>query len=106
MSEPVGFRKITLTLDVASTRKKLSETPIFTQQFEVHIPSTATGPVYIGDSGVDNTWIPRAAGSTAAFTSSSGGDIVKGPYFDLSKIYALSATAGDTVIIQYTKREP
>lgn len=104
MSQPVNFKKITITL-VANQRQVISATPKFAQQIELCVPSGSTGPVYMGDNTVDATWIPRASGSVTAFTSSSGGDFIKGPFFDLSKIYLFSATGGDTAIVSYIDRE-
>lgn len=104
MSTQVNFKIINKTL-TANLKTALSDTPIRVQQFEIHIPSGSTGPVYIGNADVTTSWIPRVAGSTAAFTSSSGGDFVSGPWFDLSKIYILSATGGDTARIMYIERE-
>ena len=104
MSRPVNFELITVTL-VANQEQAISSTPILTQQFEIHVPSGSTGPVYIGDDGVTTSWIPRVAGSTAAFTSSSGGDMIKGPWFDLSKIYLVSATGGDTARVMYIRMD-
>jgi len=105
MSGPINFEKLTVTIAVASIRQAISAAAIRTQQFELHCPSTNSTAVYLGDDGVDATWIPRTAGSTSAFTSSSGGDLIRGPYFDLANLYVLSATVGDTVIVMYTRME-
>ncbi len=106
MSTPINFERIQVTIAQASVAQRITNEVIFTQQIEVHVKTGSTGPAYIGDSGVDATWIPRATGTTTTFTSSSGGDVVKGAFFDLSKLYLLSATAGDVVVIQYSRKEP
>lgn len=104
MAQPVNFKRITVTLASANVAYKISSAKILSWQVEVHVPTTATGPVYIGDSSVTSSWIPRQSGSTSAFTASGCGSLSKGDFFDLSNLYVLSATAGDTVIIQYVDR--
>jgi len=110
MGNRIKFVSKTLTL-VASTAQAIedgSSGPIMTTKFEMHVPTGATGPVYIGPSNVDATWIPRGKASAAGnedgtyvFIASENASLSSGDYFDLSKIYVMSATGGDTVIINY-----
>jgi hypothetical protein len=104
MSIPLVFKRITVTIAKANVAQAISSAKIISNQIEMYVSSGSTGPVYIGDENVTSSWIPKAAGSTTTFTSSSGGSLMDGPYFDLSQVYLLSATAGDVVIVQYLAR--
>jgi len=101
MSYPLVFKRFTVTIAEASVAQRASTTRIRSNQVEFYVTPGSTGPVFFGNSEVTADWIPRAAGSLTTFTSSSGGSLLSGPYFDLNQLYLLSATVGDQVIIQY-----
>jgi len=107
MSAKVNLERISVTIATASVAQKISSEPIKTPKFEVHVPNGSTGPFYIGDSDVDDTWIPlgkaTAAGNedgTYLFSASDEG-FTHGDFFDLSEMYIMSATASDAAIVQY-----
>lgn len=99
-----GMRRITCTVTSAGTRVPISPTSLFTTDFEVHVAAGNVGAnMYIGNITVDNSWIPRAKGTTRNFTS--GQAILIGMNqdvgFDLNKIYLDADANGDVAIIQY-----
>lgn len=96
-----SFGRISILLNNANVAEAISPTRLMVNQFEMYVTDNDVGPVYIGNSSVDTTWIPRIAGSTTYFTASAGDDIIVGRTYDLSQIYLVSGTAGDTVTIQY-----
>lgn len=106
MARSIGFKKISIDIPMAGQRVPLSATSIKVPWFELYCASTNGGSIYLGDSTVNSTWIPRAASSNLTFTASNRGDLTEGDWFDLSKIYVTCATAGDDVIIVYPYREP
>jgi len=106
MSHPIGFRQSVITIAAGGTAQQLSASSIITSQIEFYIPSGNTTVVYIGDENITSSnGIPRATGSIFVINASERGDITSGDYFDLSKIYVLSATTSDTIRISYTARE-
>lgn len=105
----IGMRKITKVVANPGTPEPISATPLYVTDFELYVPTTNTGlQVYIGDSLVDNTWIPRVKGGLYNFTHGDGAFL--GPLmklgFDLSKIYIAVASADDAVIVQYFAGDP
>ena len=103
MSHAILFRSLVVTIAQSNVAQRLSNSRIKTSQVEIHIPSSNSSSVYFGDGNVSSSnAVPRAVGSTQVFNASEHGDITRGDYFDLSKLYLTSATAGDSVIIQYT----
>lgn len=105
MSRPVTIKNLPITLGQASKAVALSPTPIRVPWFELYI--TAAGATcYLGDALVSASYIPRTGGSMFAFNASEKGDFSNGDYFDLSKLYLLSATAGATAIVQYPAPAP
>lgn len=104
MARTIGMRKIAVTIAAAGTAQPISATPLFATDFEFFVVSGNVGANgYIGDSTVDNTWIPRAAGQTYNFVHGSGNFLGVDPVvgFDLSKIFIDSDANGDEFIIQY-----
>lgn len=67
MSWLVGMRKISVNVDSAGTAQAISSTQIQTPWFYVYAASGNAGSMYIGDSTVDNTWPPIAAGDKISF---------------------------------------
>lgn len=105
MSRPVGFRKIAVDMPTTGDAVQITSSRILCPSFEIHAPSGNAGKVYIGDSTVDNTWIPREQGGTWRFAASENGDTTRGNFFDLSKIYVVADNDGDDVIVQYVWAE-
>ncbi len=101
------WKKIEVTIPTAGTAVPLSATPIYTTDFELHAPATNVGPVYFGGTAVNNTWIPRAPGSTVNFSSGSGAlrGVNSELGFDLSKLFVDADNNGNKVIVQYLTDE-
>ena len=99
MGKTVSLELITVTIGAAATQ--VTSTPTNTTMVEFFSES-GNDSAYIGDSDVDNTWIPRAGGSTTTFS------IEKIPgeatHFDLSKFY-IAGTQNDVVRVQYLKND-
>lgn len=101
MARTVNFKTITVTVSTAGDAAQISASRIFASDFEVYVKSGNTGAaMYVGDSTVDNTWIPRVRGGTFGFTQGDG-DIGRSLAFDLSKIYVDADSNGDECIVQY-----
>lgn len=100
----VGYRKILVTQGPANVRQQISTKSIKTSQVEIYIPA-GSAVFYLGNKDVDSTWIPRSVQSLTTFTASDGAGFTDGDYFDLSKLYLVSATVGATAIVQYLDRE-
>lgn len=100
----IGMRKITVTVTTAGTQVPISATPLFVTDFEVFpLNANAGASMYVGDSTVDNTWIPRPKNFPVNFIHGHGtldgdGDVLG---FDLSKIYLDGDADGDVAIVQY-----
>jgi len=111
MARPVTFKVINIDVTTAATPVVMSAVQLFVPAFEVHVPTTNTGSVYIGKSDVGNNSsdgtpedpipIPRVAGSTTSFNASERGSFTHGDFFDLSKMYVNADTSGDDAFIQY-----
>lgn len=100
----IGRRKITITIPGGAAAQPISEQTLWTTDFEIHFPTANTSANgFIGPAGVDTTYIPRTKGYTFNFTHGTGTMDGEGAVlgFDLAKIYVLSATAGDTCIVEY-----
>lgn len=100
----IGLRKLSVTVAVAGTQVPISATQLFVTDFEFYVDDGNAGAnMYIGDSTVDNTWIPRPKGDAFNFTHGDGTLIGPGGVeaFDLSRIYVDADTGGDTAIVQY-----
>jgi len=101
MAFQVGLKTITVTL--GADAKPISNTPIKVPFIEIH-NKTGNSSCFVGDSTVDSTWVPIAAGATKSYTASEISASTKGDYFDLSKMY-VAGTAADDVIFQYLQVE-
>lgn len=106
----INFEKIDVTVTTAGTAVPISATPLYVTDFEIYIPSANAGAnCYVGDSGVDNTWIPRAKSNSYNFTHGTG--VLSGlghqavAEFDLSRVYVDADSNGDSVVVQYLKRD-
>lgn len=108
MSTKVKKVSVTITLTAANTRYKISQNlgSIKTSLLEIYVPTANTDPVYVGDSTVSSSWIPRSKSSYFAFTPDGMAGFSKGDYFDLGEWYVLGTTAGDTVIVEYYAVSP
>ena len=105
MGGPIEYDQITVTFSNANVAQKITDDLITCPWYELFVPSTNSTSVFQGNINVTTTnQIPRTANSLTSFSASQRGDFEKGDYFDLSKIYLVSATAGDTVIISYPKK--
>ncbi len=105
----ISFGKISKTVTAAGTAEPLSDVDIYVTDIEIFVPSGNSGAnAYIGSVDVDNTWIPRAKGSSYNFIHGTG--VMSGLghqnvlEFNLKNIYADVDTSGDAVIIQYLKK--
>lgn len=103
MASELTWAKILVTVTTAGTEVQVNSTDLFVTDFELYVPTTNTGSVYIGPLGVDNTWIPRVKGQIYSFTSGTG-DLDMDAGFNLKKVYIDAGTNGDTAIIQYRLR--
>ena len=70
--------------------------------------NNATGDIYVGDSTVDDTFVPIAPGNSFSLTHGTGsmGTFLSADselVFDLSELYIDADTDGMTAIVQYTK---
>ena len=106
MASPVKFGFIRVTCGAGAT--KVSSSPIRVHSFEMHVLAADTGPVFIGDLNVTTSALPRAKASSSGakdgtynFSAGDNSGLSYGEWFDLSKVYVLSGTPGDIVIIQY-----
>lgn len=101
----IGMRKIDVNVTTAGTAVPISATTLFATEFEVHVPNGNAGMnIYVGDSTVDNTWIPRNKGTTNNFSHGTGSLDASGGgalAFDLNKIYIDADANGDDAIVQY-----
>lgn len=74
----------------------------FTPDFVVY-NNNASNAIYVGDSTVDNDWIPIASGSSMKFVhghgSLEGRDVQT--CFDLGDIYIDCTADGDTAIVEF-----
>lgn len=101
----ISRKKITVTIPAGPARVPISATPIFATDVEIHFPSANVGAVgYVGDVTVDTTWIPRTKGVTYNIVHGTG--TLSGPAgqvesFNLGQLYVLTASAGDTCIVEY-----
>lgn len=104
----IGRRKITVTIPDDGLGSPapivISATALFPPDFEIHFPTTNTSAVgYLGDSTVDNTWIPRTKGISYSLThgdgNMDGNHLTVG--FNLAKLYVYTGTIGDKCIIEY-----
>lgn len=94
----LNFGSIIKTLNEESLAERLTDTQIFTSEFIIYFNTGNSSDIYFGGSKVDNTWIPRIAGTSSSYFAE---DIPGEPRaFDLSRLY-ISGTLGDGVIIQY-----
>jgi len=101
MAKNSNFNSIRVTVTTAGTPVRISSTPITTPEFEMFVLSANAGAnMYIGDSTVDNQWIPRARSTRTSYTSGNA-DLVKDNLFQLNEIYLDSDGNGDIAIIQY-----
>lgn len=104
MARTIGRRKITVTIAAGPVATPISATNLFTTDFSIHFPTTnAATEGYVGDSTVDTSWIPRAAGSSFNFVHGMGsmdGDSTV-TAFNLKKIFVITSTPGDTAIVEY-----
>lgn len=99
----VGLKKVATITIPAGGRAALSSTNIFATDFEIYFPTANVGNVaYVGDSTVDNTWIPRKKDNPYNFVSGTGslGGTIPELGFNLAKIF-VAGTSGDTAIVQY-----
>ena len=103
MGKAMTWKTINLDMPIVSTAYQLTTSKIYTTMVEFHTPAANGGSVYVGgDSTVNATdYIPRVANTTWSWTASDNVSSSSGDYIDLSTIYALAATAGDNIIVQY-----
>lgn len=100
----VGRRKIEVTLLAASAVAISPTIGKWTPDFSVYFPSGNSGAVaYIGDSGVDNSWIPYPKEKVINYVSGTGsmGGTIPELAFDLGKIYIQGGADNDIAIVEY-----
>lgn len=100
----IGMRRTAVTVVAAGTPVPISATTLFATDFEVFPLNANVGNnMYIGNSSVNNTWIPRPKNQPVNFVHGTGvidgANMVIG--FDLSKIYLDADSNGDIAIVQY-----
>lgn len=93
----LNFKHIALTL-TGSAQALTASADTFTTEFELYCGAANVGSVFLGDSTVDNTWIPRDKGTRTNFKPEDIGGEPKA--FDLSKLF-VTGTLNDTIVIQY-----
>ncbi len=102
MARTLNRKLIVVTLGAAAT--PITTTPgTYATDFEVYFPSANVGLLaYIGNSAVNNTWIPRQKQQSYNFVSGTGSmaSMSNELGFDLSKIYILGTNA-DKAIVEY-----
>lgn len=105
----IGMRRIVVPVATAGTQVPISSTTLYTTDFEVFPLNANVGAnMYVGNSSVDNTWIPRPKNQPVNFVHGTGtldgADPVLG--FDLNKIYLDGDSNGDTAVVQYFAVDP
>ncbi len=104
LNQCITRKKLTVTIASGPAATKISSTRILTPDFTVYFPSGNTGAVgYVGNSALDNTWIPRPKATIFNFIHGTGNILGDDQVvaFDLSRIYVLTSTANDTCIVEY-----
>jgi len=101
MGKPVTIKKINDNITSAGTAERLSAVDLFVPWFRVHAPSGNTGVMYIGDSDVDNTAIPIAAGSTVKYDLPGELDAKEHDHYNLKEVYFDGGTSNDAIIVEY-----
>jgi len=103
MPKTVNFEKITVTVTTAGTQVPIMSSGVnrYVKSFSVYAPTGNTGTnIYLGNSSVDNTWIPIAKGAINSKTLDAE-SITEGFMYDLTKIYIDADSNGDTAIVVY-----
>jgi len=105
----MGRKKVTITLSTTVPAPIIDITGIHKEDrlitdFEIYFPTSNVGLYgYVGNSTVDNTWIPRVKTLPYNFvsgTGSMGGQNVE-LAFNASNWYVLGSQNGDVAIVEY-----
>ena len=100
MSQQIEIKKLIVDLK-AGVKTPVDTKNIRTPFFELWACSLNNGPIYVGDSKVDTTCIPRSPGYLMSFSGSSNASFSVGDFFDLSKIFLTTDNTGNKVVVQY-----
>lgn len=101
MAKTIQIKTLNVTVAIVGEPVPISETPIYTTDFNFHAKVTNSGSyMYIGEESTDNAKISYGTGSIANFTVGTGRPL-HDENFDLSRIYIDADTAGDIAVIQY-----
>ena len=100
----IKLEKILVNVDVAGTQEAISASAIYTPWIEVYAPDTNVGNVYLGNSDVDNSWIPMLPGEKKAYAANELGSIGSGDQLNLANWYVDADNNNDDLIIQYPKK--
>ena len=87
-------------ITVTASAEKITQNKIKATLIEIYVPSTNTGPVYVGDSSVNSSNNIPLTSTKVTYTPSEITSSEKGDYFDLSDFYIVG-TAADSVRVQY-----
>lgn len=99
------LKTINVTVAIAGVPVKISDSPIYTNDFNFQPKISNTGTyMYLGEESTLNTKISYSTGSISNFTAGTA-DPVKDYFFDLSKWFLDSDTNGDIGIFQYRAYE-
>ena len=100
----IKLEKILVNVDVAGTQEAISSSNVYTPWIEVYAPEGNAGNVYLGNSDVDNTWIPLLPGSMKAYSANELGSLGSGDQINLADWYVDADNNNDDLIIQYPKK--
>ncbi len=105
MGRSVNFNFKTVTVAASGTPVAFSATRIPTTRIEVFVPASNTGSVYVGNSAVTVSSIPRATSTTTVFIASENASLGNGDYFLLDELFLDADNNDDVAIIQYIVAE-
>lgn len=107
----MGIRRIVITLNPVASPQRISDQNLFTAEFKISAPTANTGAVfYLGDKGVDATYMPRPKGTIHQLMNGDGtndGTALKTGY-NLRNLWVLNDAGGaitDKIIVEYSVKE-
>jgi len=103
MASELKFALITVTVTSAGTAVQVSSTDIYVNEFTAYNASE-TSSVYIGDSTVDNTWVPQDKFDGAVTHTAEEGNFGDGNAYNLRDVFVDGDSNGDVCRIRYVVR--